>query len=71
MLALIQNEYAAYLVIIILVLGIAIHKFYGLKKFFRLFTGSSERVETARAAKAAKAEPAKAKTAKASAETAD
>ncbi len=71
MLALVQNEYAAYLVITILVLGIAIHKFYGLKKFFRLFTGSGDRVEAARAAKAAKAETTKAKTAKASAEAAE
>ena len=71
MLALIQNEYAAYLVITILVLGIAIHKFYGLKKFARLFTGSSERVEAARAAKEAKASTTKPKTAKASTEAAE
>lgn len=69
MLALIQNEYAAYLVIIILVLGIAIHKFYGLKKFVRLFTGSGERLEVARAAKETKARTAK--TAKASTEAAE
>ena len=70
MFALIQNEYAAYLIIVLLVAGIVIGKFFGFRRFFRLFTGSGERVEAARA-KTAKAETTKAKTAKASAEATD
>ena len=52
MMALIQNEYVMYAVIVLLVLGIAIQKFYGLGKFIKLFTGSSEKVAAAKAAKA-------------------
>lgn len=57
--ALLQNEYAAYLIVVLLVLGIAIQKFYGIGKLIRKFTGSGERVEAARAAKIAKATTAK------------
>lgn len=52
MLALLQNEYTAQALVVILSLGILIHKFYGLGKFFRLFTGSRSRVAAARRAAA-------------------
>jgi|TARA_S200002703_G_scaffold159912_1_gene175430 hypothetical protein len=71
MFALLQNEYAMYLIIVLLVLGIVIGKFIGFKKFFGFFAGSGERVETAKAKTAAKATTAKASTAKATAESAD
>lgn len=74
MLALLQNEYTAQVLVVLLVLGIAIHKFYGLGKFFRLFTGSRSRVAAARRAAndaAEAAETAKAVVAKAEAEEAE
>lgn len=53
MIALLQNELVLYGIIAALVLGIAIHKFFGLGRFIRLFTGSGERVKTAKAKTAA------------------
>lgn len=63
MLALLQNEWVLGAVIIVLVVGFIIGKWVGFKRFFRLFTGSGERVATAKAkaetAKAPAAKPAK------------
>lgn len=47
--AIFTNEYVLGGAVIILCLGILIHKFWGLKRFFGLFRGSKNRVETARA----------------------
>ena len=57
MIALLQNELVLTGIIIALVLGIVIHKWFGLGRLIRVFTGSGKRVEVA------KAKTAKAKTA--------
>ena len=48
MIAMLTNEWFLGGVIIVLLLGIIIHKIYGLGKFLRLFTGSGNRLKAAR-----------------------
>ena len=57
-LALIQNEIFLGAVIIALVFGIAIHKWFGLGRFIRLFTGSGSRLKATKRAATEAAEAA-------------